>query len=300
MRKPVDRILPPGENRGRRLKEDGFEMKRELVVLTTLAFSGCCPGPFCPNPTPTNTIADAVRALGYVPLQNPNNNYVRGAIIAVTSKDPLNGDIVCPANQVVGGVTLLGVVGGIATAWQTSTQNSFAVDASVVKNINAKLEAKLGAQAVNSVSASLSNTSVGDLAGSNVVEAAMKQTNAFCITAINLQQQLSPRQPVVMISSNLSADASYKINWNDSVSAQAQAQFTPQISGDIAANLQSTGSGTLTGNGLVYGVHDKTQFLQEYVMSLPSGTVGSQTKQKAAAAVAAIANRFGASVLKSP
>lgn len=269
---------------------------RLLILAPFFALASCCP-PFCPTP-PTaggGDIATAVHNLGYVPLQNPDNNFARGAIIAVTSNNPFNGDIVCSADQVLGGIALLPVVGGIASAWQSSTQGSLTVDASVVQKINAKL----GTQAVQSITASLSNTSVGDLRDTDVVQAASKPVSAFCIQAIHFRQQNNPQQPIILISSSLTADASYQIQWSASVSAQAQAQLTPQISGDIAANLQTTNSGTLTGKGLVYGVHDNTTLLQEYVQNVKQ-PVAIGAIQQVLGEFAAQTSRLGPSVLKTP
>jgi hypothetical protein len=239
------------------------------AVGMTLAVSACCPGPWpwCPTPPappgPSQTIGQAVRNLGYIPLQNPDNNFQRGAVIAVKSADPFSGDIVCSWDQVLAGLTLLPSTGDVEQAWQASTKDSLSVGADVVSKVNAKLEA----QAVKSIDASLTNPTVLDLRDTDVFSAADHPVTPNCLRAIRARQQAN--QVVTIVSSSLGANATYKINWDQSITASAQAQFTPQISGEIAAGLQSTGSGTLTGNGLVYGVKDSTYLLKSYVDNLP-------------------------------
>jgi hypothetical protein len=160
-----------------------------------------------------------------------------------------------------------------------------------------KINASIGAQAVKSVDASLTNPQTLDLRDTDVLRAAALPTSAICIQAIQARQK--NREIVTIITHSEGADANYKVNWNDGVTVNAQAQLSPQVAGQIAAGLQSTGSGTLTGNGLVYGVVDNALLLQEYVANVPKTSQNAPAVAEVAKSLADQTKSVGSTVLKS-
>jgi hypothetical protein len=155
------------------------------------------------------------------------------------------------------------------------------LDAAAIKKINGKL----GGNYVRSVDIVFDKASVIDISDVDAINAGRKGVDAACLEAI--KYRLSLNQPVTIIRSSLIGNVTYKVTFDASVSAQAQASYTQQISGDIAASLENKGSGQLTGDGLAFGVKDSTTQLQELVGNLP---------QAATPATSAIANALQAQV----
>jgi len=236
-----------------------------------------------------------IQAIGETPVQRPDKNFQRGAIVAVKTRDPFSGDILCSSSQVLRTVEarLHPATEGAATPWQAATDDTtFDAGADVVKQVNAKL----GFNAVKSIEFAFTNPAVYDLGVADVRDAASAPADANCLSAI--QEQLKNKQIVTMLSSAMVADARYKIDWDDSVTPGQRVQLTPQIAADIAAGLQAAGPGTLTGSGLVYGVIDSTGLLQAYIEALAGASGPAEALTAISSALSAQNKATGDSALR--
>ncbi len=200
-----------------------------------------------------------MRVLDYVALQRPDNNFATGTVVAVKSTNSFNGEIVCNADLVFEHVTLPLKSDSVAANWQSSTNASLSVGA----NVTSAIDLKLGGAIVSSINASLTNPVIYDLRDTDILWAGQEPQTPICLKAI--RARLDAKVPVIIIRSSIGANASYTIKYNDSVTAQAQAQIAPTIAPQVAAGLTASGQSTLSGTGLVFGVQPTTKGLLEYV-----------------------------------
>jgi len=241
------------------------------------------------------TVAMVIQAIGETPVLKPDASFQRGTIVAVKTRDPFSGDILCRWDQVLQSIQarLHPSTEGAATPWQAATDDTtFDAGADVVKQVNAKL----GVQAVKSISFAFTNTAVYDLSEADIREAAAAPPPAACLQAI--QERLKDQQVVTILDSAMVADARYKIDWDDSVTAEQRAQLTAKIAVDIAAGLQTAEPGTLTGSSLVYGVADSTSLLQTYIDALPRSPGTAEALDAISRALSAQNKGVGESALK--
>lgn len=249
------------------LKSSGTEMKaiQMMALMFATILLGCKTNPVKPG---FNDMSEAVRGLNMVPLIPPDNEYQRGSVIAVRKKDPFDGDLLCSANSLFDKISMPAESNTVSQEWSRKVSSDINLGAEAVNKVNAALKANL----VKKITTSLSQVKLYNLPEEKVYEAAASNLGSqFCIKAIRsrLAEAQKEKVPVYLITRTLMADADYNIEWNDGVSIDAQAQFAPTVKGILKAATSESGSGSLTGTGLIFGVRGSEKLLLQYLENLP-------------------------------
>jgi hypothetical protein len=203
---------------------------------------------------------------GYIELLPPSRLVPPGTIVEIKSKDPLIVGVVCQQiaslSDDIGGKLLQSDSSASDLAQKTTA--TFQLEGGYLDKIKAKAEFK----DVKDIKLSLSNVKVIEISDDVVIDA-VKHRVATCMDAIKLRR--ANNQKVSMVKSVLQADVVYTVETSSSLSVEAKADITEKVKAELGGALEKTGTSSLTGNGLYWGVRDDEVLAQVTAEGLPKG-----------------------------
>ena len=207
----------------------------------------------------SKTLTKIISDLNYRELSPPSNLYDPGTVILVIRSDPppYVAQIVCRSGDVIGNMPIPRSA-TTSQNWQSEVKAIVSLGANELKVLNAKAVGNL----IENVQASFANASVSEIADTMVIEAARtKRVTSDCLTAI--EDRIAAGDIITMISSALHADVTYKIAFSSGLKADAKAQLAQAVAGDLGATVSNAVSGTLTGQGLNFGIRSDPVLVEE-------------------------------------
>jgi hypothetical protein len=192
-----------------------------------------------------------ISQLKFDPVVPPRLSLQPGTVVSVVHANPYVLKIICEESDALGPGVVVSTSSTVSQDWTQKTGTQFEADASYKDTANAKF----GANSVRKITFQLSTPSVPEMATDEVDKAVARHGNsAACVSAIRRAQ--ANHETVTMLYTGLIADVVYTIDYDEHVSADAKAQITQDIAAHLNLDHEQTGTETIKGTGLIWGVLD--------------------------------------------
>lgn len=231
-----------------------FGLRTSTTIAVISFLIGCTP-----------TINSKLEEYGFSELQPPSNLVPPGTLVTVTKNNPFVIGIICPQQNSLGGDILRQIRSSDSSTSETAKEltGKFNIDAAYLD----KIKANIHVNNVDSVDMVLRNVKIYEIPDDAVVEGLGNRTKS-CKTALAFR--IAKGEKVSMIKSVVAADVTYKVNFKDEVNASLKAEITKKIAAEIAGSSSSSGTDSIVGNGLFWGIREDIELGLLTENSLPS------------------------------
>lgn len=199
-----------------------------------------------------------LKLYGYTELKPPSTLMAPGALVAVISKDPFVGKIICGPRASLGSGYKPVESETASRTLTNKTNGTFAVDADLLSQITTDVNFK----AISSLAVTLTNAKIVEIVDADVLENIIYRSLA-CQEAVASRRRAGFE--VTMVSSALIADFNYAIGWNQGV--QMDAKMKTDVLQNLAVRLgggaSRVGDNSIQSSGLSLGIRD-----DEYLSAL--------------------------------
>ncbi len=227
-------------------------LKCGLLIAILVQCIGCC-----------DPVCQELKKNDFTLVVPPSTLYAPGTIVAVRQRNPTSLDIVCDQSSAVGTPDLATSL-STDVSHQEKTSAEFKMDVTYLQQLTGNLDLK----GVQDVTYSIKNVKIQELTGNGAV-AAERKRSPNCSTAIDRETR-----PITMIRTVYMGDVVYTVNFDSSVSLSVDAKqnLIKNLAGALSATVTNTGSQTMQGVGLIWGIRDNPA----YVTPKRSGYVAAQ------------------------
>lgn len=198
-----------------------------IYICIILMLGGCtsfaCFWGGCPE---KNRLHEAIREVGYVPIEMPSTAYRPGAVVHIGKRDPFQASLVCPYGSYIG-KPKVSTDEAISIEASKRLSNSLSLGADFIRQVNADL----GASYVKDIKVALTNVSVEEIPD-NLVHKGLSSQSQDCTQAIHNQD----RADLGFLQSALKADATYEISFDEKTDVAIGAK--QELLGRLAVKLE--------------------------------------------------------------
>lgn len=223
-------------------------------------------------------ITKVVQNMGYTELQRQTDFMIPGTIVAIRSAAPFEAVRVCTQTGALGANFKPDLSDTLSSQWRRQSGGELKIAASYKAAINAKV----GYEAVQEITLTLSNAKVYELTDESVIAAAQSgATSDACKIAI--QNRFGQGLPMTMISAALQADVTYDIEFSEGISGEIQFALLQDIAPELSGNATVEGEDQVVGKKLIFGVIDDRQVLSSFssvVSGLPQLATSTTTREQ--------------------
>jgi hypothetical protein len=227
-------------------------MMRAVLVAAAalgLATAGCA-----------STVDKNIKSMGYSPVRPPQKIVGPGTIVLVRSTNPLTVQVVCAADEAYGSAPRIDTSPSATLEWRRRTKGTFNLEAQYKERINAEVEGAF----VREVRMTLANSKVLNMPLGEVTRAVQNGTvSTSCVSTVRALRGAGGA--VSVVAEVLEADVNFTLDYDASVKPELRMELTREIAPRLVADVQSTGTNTINGTGLWWGLRDAPEMIDVYL-----------------------------------